>query len=85
MTQTDIRAVIRQELGNIAPEIDLASVDPAADLREALDIDSMDFLNFVTAIHHRLGVDIPELDYPKLVTLNGAMKYLESKLPLGKS
>jgi len=81
MTQTDIRAVIQEELSNIAPEIDLATVDPAADLREALDIDSMDFLNFVTAIHQRLGVDIPELDYPKLVTLNGAMKYLQGKLP----
>ena len=37
----------------LAPEADLASIDPAADLREALAIDSMDFLNFVTAIHHR--------------------------------
>ena len=40
----------------------------------------MDFLNFVTAIHHRLGVDIPELDYPKLVTLDGAIAYIEANL-----
>ena len=39
----------------------------------------MDFLNFITAIHHRLGVDIPELDYPKLTTLDGAIAYLEAK------
>lgn len=63
-----------------APEIDLTLIDPAADLREALDIDSMDFLNFVRAIHHRLGVDIPELDYPKLFTLAGAVAYVENKL-----
>ncbi len=56
------------------------AVDPAADLREALDIDSMDFLNFITAIHHRLGVDIPELDYPKLITLDGAVAYIAAKL-----
>jgi acyl carrier protein len=80
MTETDIRAVLQEELGNIAPEIDLQKVDPSADLREALDIDSMDFLNFVTAIHRRLGVDIPELDYPKLVTLDGAVSYLKTKL-----
>ncbi len=79
MTEADIRAVLHEELGNIAPEIDLQKIDPAADLREALDIDSMDFLNFVTAIHHRLGVDIPELDYPKLVTLDGAVSYLKTK------
>lgn len=80
MTETDIRAMLHEELGNIAPEIDLQRIDPSADLREALDIDSMDFLNFVTAIHHRLGVDIPELDYPKLVTLDGAVGYLQAKL-----
>ena len=39
----------------------------------------MDFLNFITAIHHRLGVDIPELDYPKLITLDGAIAYLKAK------
>ena len=38
----------------------------------------MDFLNFITAIHHRLGVDIPEIDYPKLVTIDGAVSYLAS-------
>ena len=85
MTQSDIRAVVREELGNIAPEMDLATISPAADLREALDIDSMDFLNFIAAIHHRLGVDVPELDYPKLITLDGAVKYLEAKLQPGKS
>lgn len=85
MSGTDIRAVLQEELGNIAPEIDLQIVDPSADLREALDIDSMDFLNFVTAIHHRLGVDIPELDYPKLATLDGAVGYLETKLGSSKS
>jgi acyl carrier protein len=76
MNDLDIRKVVQEELNNIAPEVDLASVDPAADLREAIDIDSMDFLNFITAIHHRLGIDIPEIDYPKLVTLNGAVSYL---------
>jgi acyl carrier protein len=85
MSDIDIPTVVREELNNIAPEIDLATVDPTADLREALDIDSMDFLNFITAIHHRLGVDVLELDYPKLTTLAGAMKYLEAKLKTTKS
>jgi acyl carrier protein len=80
MSNIDVAVVLREELGNIAPEIDLKTIDAGADLREALDIDSMDFLNFVTAIHHRLGVDIPEIDYPKLVTLDGAVHYLEAKL-----
>ncbi len=80
MNEVEIRKVIEEELGNIAPEADLRKLTSTADLRDALDIDSMDILNFVTAIHQRLGVDIPELDYPKLVTLDGAVGYLASKL-----
>lgn len=80
MSDSDIRTTILEELGNIAPEANLAAIDPAADLREALDIDSMDFLNFVIALHRRLAVDIPEIDYPKLVTIDGAMTYLRAKM-----
>lgn len=80
MSALDIRAVLLEELGNIAPEIDISSVDPKADLREALDIDSMDVLTFITAIHERLWLAIPEVDYPKLMTLDGAIAYLSAKL-----
>ncbi len=80
MNENEIRAMFLEELGNIAPEMDLRRLDSTADLREALDIDSMDFLNLVTAVHRRLGVDIPELDYPKLVTLDGAVRYLGDRL-----
>jgi acyl carrier protein len=84
MSAPDIRKVVQEELNNIAPEVDLAAIDPCEDLREALDIDSMDFLRFITAIDHRLGVDIPELDYPKLVTLDGAIAYIEANLRSNK-
>jgi acyl carrier protein len=80
MTNQDLRAVMLEELGNIAPEADLKALSPAADLREALDIDSMDFLNFITALHRRLGIDIPEIDYSKLATLESANAYLAQRL-----
>lgn len=83
MSDIDIRKVVEEEINNIAPEVDLGTVDPAADLREAIDIDSMDFLNLVTALHKRTGVDIPEVDYPKLITLSGMVAYLEGKLRAG--
>ena len=79
MTLDEIRTAVVAELGNIAPDMDAAAVAPDADLREALDIDSMDFLNFVAALHKKLGVEIPERDYPKLVTLAGAVVYLKEK------
>jgi acyl carrier protein len=80
MSDIDVRNVVQEELSDIAPEVDFAAVNPAADLREAIDIDSMDFLNFITAVHHRLGVDIPEVDYPKLVTIDGVVAYIEARL-----
>ncbi|MEK6526549.1 MAG: phosphopantetheine-binding protein [Nitrospirota bacterium] len=63
-------------LGEIAPEADLASLKPDVSFRDQLDIDSMDFLNFVIALHEKLHLEIPETDYPKLTTLNGCMEHL---------
>jgi len=80
MNVDEIRKMVQEELGNIAPEMDIEKLDASADLREALDIDSIDFLNFITAVHQHLGIDVPELDYPKLFTLNGAVSYLASRL-----
>jgi acyl carrier protein len=80
MSEIDVRKIVQEELNNIAPEVDLTGVALTADLREAIDIDSMDFLNFITAVHHRTGIDIPEVDYPRLVTLAGMFAYLEEKL-----
>jgi acyl carrier protein len=76
MSEAEVRTVLLDELARIAPEIDGAAADPSGDLREEFDIDSMDFLNLVTALHERLGIDIPEADYPKLFTLDDAVAYL---------
>jgi acyl carrier protein len=49
-------------------------------LREQLDLDSMDALNFVIALHEELGVEIPETDYAKLATMDGIVAYLLARL-----
>jgi acyl carrier protein len=76
MTREELRAAIVEEIGNIAPEADAAGVAEDADLREALDLDSMDIFNLVVALSKRLGVDIPDADAGRLVTLGGAIDYL---------
>lgn len=76
MTETDARAMIFDILRGIAPEADPEGLAADDDMREALDLDSMDFLNFVVTLHERTGVGIPEADYPKLRTLGGAIAYL---------
>ena len=75
-TQAEIKQAVLRLLGEIAPEADLASLKPDVSFRDQLDIDSMDFLNFVIALHDALRVDIPESDYPRLATLNGCIEYL---------
>jgi acyl carrier protein len=79
VTSDDLKQVVIEALRRIAPETNAASIEAGASLREELDLDSMDFLNFVLSLHERLGVDIPEADYPRLYTLNGALEYLSSK------
>lgn len=76
MIEAEAKAVICEILRGIAPESDPESLADDEDMREALDLDSMDFLNFVVALHERTGVEIPEADYPKLRSLGGAIAYL---------
>jgi len=77
-TPDEIRQTVLRLLGEIAPEVDLSLVKPDVSFRDQLDIDSMDFLNFVISIHKTFGVEIPETDYPKYGTLNGCVERLSA-------
>ena len=83
MNADSLRKAVLEELGNIAPEADFGALAGDADVREAIDIDSMDFLNFIAALHKRLGYDIPERDYENLFTVDRAVTYLTSKMGTG--
>jgi acyl carrier protein len=58
----------------------MTAVDPARRIRDQLDIDSMDALNFLIAVHEETGVDIPESDYPRLTTVDGIVSYLSRRV-----
>ena len=77
---TDFRAVFLEELTRVAPDIDAADVGENDHIQDDLDLDSMDVLNLVSALHERLGVDIPERDYPEIATLARAADYLASRV-----
>jgi acyl carrier protein len=79
MTRDEIRATVLRVLGEIAPEADLATLDPHAELRQQLDLDSMDVLNFVVGLHAALHVEIPEADYPRYATLHDCVEELASR------
>lgn len=81
MTKDEIKATILRALGEIAPEADLSQLKPDLRIRDQLDIDSMDALNFFIQLHKELKVEIPEADYSKLVSLNGCVEYLAARVP----
>ena len=76
MTKDEIRAGYLAELNRVAPDIDPADVGDDDHIQDDLELDSMDVLNLVTALHERFGVDIPEADYPQIATLALAVEYL---------
>jgi len=81
VTPEELKAQVLKLLTTIAPELDAASLRTDKPLRNQVDLDSMDWLNFLVALHERLKVDIPETDYGKLATLEQLLAYLKEKLP----
>ena len=80
MTRDELRATVLSVLNDVAPEADPAQLRTDVDLREQLDIDSMDFQTFLIRLHEQLHVEIPERDYPKCSTLDGCVNYLATAL-----
>ena len=76
----EIKATLLEIIGDIDEETNLASLDGDKPLRDQLELDSMDFLDIVMELRKRYKLQIPEDEYPELVTLNSCIKYLEPKL-----
>jgi acyl carrier protein len=74
----DARSLLLRSITEIAPDADPASLPPEEDIREALDLDSMDMLNLVAALSDAIGTDIPDADVPRLTTIGGAVEYLSA-------
>lgn len=80
MNDADIRTVVLETLLTIAPEVEVDNLRADKPLRKQVDLDSMDWLNFLLGLHDRIKVGIPEADYAKLVTLDDVVSYLTAKL-----
>lgn len=78
MTKEEIRATVLRVLGEIAPEADLTQLKPDVSFRDQLDIDSMDFLNFVIALDEELHICVPESEYGKLSSFDNTVELLTS-------
>lgn len=76
MSPRDVRAALAEIIGDVAPEADLDDLEDDTDLRDELDIDSMDFLKLVVEVKKRFGVEIPESDYRKVDSFGAMATYV---------
>lgn len=80
MNEQRARKVLFEAIELVAPDVDAERIDSAAPLREAADLDSMDFVTLVGLLADALKADIPEDDYPRLDSVNDAIAYLAGRL-----
>jgi acyl carrier protein len=80
VTDAEIRRIVIEKLIEIAPEAREIELRPDVAFREQFDFDSLDFLNFAVALGKAFEVELPELDYPRLCSLDGCAHYLEERL-----
>lgn len=81
MNESETRALILDVLGEIAPEADLSNLRSDLPIQEQVDIDSLDLLSLMTGIFERTHLEIPQVDYQKVSTLNGCVEYLSAREP----
>lgn len=81
MNDSELRTIVCATLQSIAPEVDTALLRDNRPLRLQVDLDSMDWLNFLIGLSQRLKIEIAESDYGQLVTLSDVMAYLRARLP----
>ena len=80
MTSDEIRAILLKCLTDVAPDIADEEFAEDADLRDELDLDSMDILRWVQGIHKALGVEIPEEDYGRIASFEDAISYVAARV-----
>jgi acyl carrier protein len=84
MNPNEMRAAVIAEMKRIAPELEENELQADRPLRDQVDLDSMDWLNFLVALHERLKIEIPESDYRRLGTLNEIVAYLSARAGQGR-
>jgi len=81
MTNENLRADVIAALQTVAPEIEPAALAADRPLRRQVDLDSMDWLNFLIALGKRFTVEIPESEAARLVTLDDIVAWLAARRP----
>ena len=74
-----LQTLICRIILDIAPEVNIQSLDPNEDLREELDLDSIDFMKLLEAVSLETSITISESDYDKVQSLQSMVNYIENR------
>ncbi|MFL2847679.1 MAG: acyl carrier protein [Coraliomargaritaceae bacterium] len=79
MTEEQVKQIVIDIINEIAPDEDTSNLKTEVNLRDQMDLDSMDFLDIVMELRKQHGIEVPEEDYPKLASLDSCADYLTPK------
>ena len=79
MTEEQVKQIVIDIINEIAPDEDTSNLKSEVNLRDQMDLDSMDFLDIVMELRKQHGIEVPEEDYPKLASLDSCAYYLTPK------
>jgi len=79
MTEEQVKQIVIDIINEIAPGEDTSALKPEVNLRDQLDLDSMDFLDIVMELRKQHNIEVPEADYPELASLDSCAAYLTPK------
>ena len=76
----DTREIVLAAIVKVAPDVDPSTLPADVDFREEADLDSMDFIGILTAVHEATGIEVPEIDYPLITTVDAFAAYLSTRV-----
>ena len=79
MTEEQVKQIVIDIINEIAPDEDTSNLKSEVNLRDQMDLDSMDFLDIVMELRKQYGIEVPEEDYPRLASLDSCADYLTPK------
>ncbi|MEU2164017.1 acyl carrier protein [Streptomyces sp. NPDC019208] len=79
MNRTEALELVKDSISHVVPGADFDALGPDDSFRDALEMDSLDFLGFVEALSDRSGVRIEDEDTPQLTTLSGTADFLVAR------
>lgn len=79
MTEDQVKQIVIDIINEIAPDEDTSDLKSEVNLRDQMDLDSMDFLDIVMELRKQHSIEVPEADYPELASLDSCANYLTPK------